>query len=234
MKLMPVFCSVFFVGYGTAHTPFGKETKRRWLVRMSVSHQVEFVRKHLHLTSTEEHTLLNFALSLIHTPSEELKTDLQVVIIALLRWGADSVINLPDSKGQRPLHLAMKMHSETTIVSHLLDYGAHYDAANAEGKAFYELSEAYRTDIPLPLVCQASRKIVVEAIPYLKLDIPKFVKEFISLHDPKMQVELSRIVRFNIEGYTQLTLYKHGLQIGKQFPIFHEFHHVIAEIMFVG
>lgn len=114
------------------------------------------------------------------------------MIVALLRWGADSVINLPDSKGQRPLHLAMTMHSKTTIVSHLLDYGAHYDAVNAEGKAFYELSEAYPTDSPLSLVCQASRKIVVEAIPYWKLDIPKHVTEFVSLHDPKMWVDLEQ------------------------------------------
>ena len=158
----------------------------------------EFVRKHLRLSSTEKHTLLNFSLRIL---SQNLFTDVPVVV-ALLRWGADAVINLPDSEGQRPLHLAVKMcsSSKTTIVSHLLDYGAHYDAVNAEGKAYYKLSEAYPTDIPLPLVCQASRKIVAEAIPYLKLDIPKHVKEFVCLHDPK-------------------PLYKHGLKLKSSYAI---------------
>ena len=143
----------------------------------------EFVRKHLRLSSTEKHTLLNYSLHHVDIHSKKLFSDLPVVIVALLRWGADAVINLPDSEGQRPLHLAVKMRnsSKTTIVSHLLDCGAHYDAVNAEGKAFYELSEAYPTDIPLPLVCQASQKIVAEAIPYLKLDIPKHVMEFVCM-----------------------------------------------------
>ena len=163
----------------------------------------EFVRKHLRLSSTEKHTLLNYSLChSSHILSKKLFSDLPVVIVALLRWVADAVINLPDSEGQRPLHLAVKMRtsSKTTIVSHLLDCGAHYDAVNAEGKAFYELSEAYPTDIPLSLVCQASRKIVAEAIPYLKLDIPKHVKEFVCLHDPK-------------------PLYKHGLKLESSYAI---------------
>ena len=42
----------------------------------------EFVRKHLRLSSTEKHTLLNFSVRIL---SQKLFTDLPVVIVALLR-----------------------------------------------------------------------------------------------------------------------------------------------------
>ena len=152
----------------------------------------EFVSKHLDTSPMDERTLLNFALNNKFRPSisseeqKEATSTFPVLIVALLRWGANTVINVPDLSSQRPLHLAAKLDNPT-IISHLLDYGAHLDAVNAEGKAFYEVLKNFPTDNPLPLVCQASRKIVSERILYLNLDLPHHVEEFISLHDPTPQ-----------------------------------------------
>ena len=149
----------------------------------------EFVNNHLDTSSMGESTLLNFALKnkfhirISSMERKEAASTFPVLIVALLRWGADAVINVPDQKGHRPLHLAAQLDNPT-IVSHLLDYGAHLDAVNAEGKAFYEVLKTFPTDNPLPLVCHASRKIVSEGIPYQNLDLPRHVKEFVRLHDP--------------------------------------------------
>ena len=152
----------------------------------------EFVSKHLDTSPMHERTLLNFALRDKFCPNisseeqKEARSTFPVLVVALLRWGANTVINVPDLSSQRPLHLAAKLDNPT-IISHLLDYGAHLDAVNTEGKAFYEGLKNFPTDNPLPLVCQASRKIVSERILYLNLDLPHHVKEFISLHDPTPQ-----------------------------------------------
>ena len=181
---------------------------------------IEFVTNHLRLSTMNECTLLNFALCnpynadvswqekkmvefldhdllvLNHASKERLFThdqikpnELYIVILALLMWGADIVVNTPDSKGQRPLHLAAKLKVNGAVIFWLRDNGAHYDAVNAEGKTFYELHRIF-TNVPLRLVCQASRKIVAENFPYEKLDLPQHVKRFISLHDPKPRIVL--------------------------------------------
>ena len=82
------------------------------------------------------------------------------LIVALLRWGANTVINVPDLSSQRPLHLATKLDNPT-IITH---YGAHLDPVNAKGKAFYEGLKTFSTDTPLPLVCHSSWRIVSERI----------------------------------------------------------------------
>ena len=181
---------------------------------------MQFVARHLHLSTMNECTLLNFALHnpynadvswqekktvdfidhdllvLNHASKECLflrsqikPTELFIVILALLVLGADAVVDVPDSKGQRPLHLAAKLQVNGAIIFWLQKYGAHYDAVNGEGKTFYELNRLLPSK-PLRLVCQASRKIVAENFPYEKLDLPQHVKRFISLHDPKPRVVL--------------------------------------------
>ena len=115
--------------------------------------------------------------------------ELYIVILALLMWGADTVVNTPDSKGQRPLHLAAKLKVNGAVIFWLQDNGAHFDAVNAEGKTFYEINHGLPSH-PLRLVCQASRKIVAENFHYEKLDLPQHVKRFISLHDPKPRIVL--------------------------------------------
>ena len=159
------------------------------------------MRKHLRLSSTEKHTLLNYSLHHVDIHSKKLFSDLPVVIVALLRWGADAVINLPDSEGQRPLHLAVKMRtsSKTTIVSHLLDCGAHYDAVNAEGKAFYELSKSLSYRHSSATCLPSFTKDCCRSNSLLETGHPQTCHG-VCLHDPK-------------------PLYKHGLKLESSYAI---------------
>ena len=197
-----------------------EKSERNVLSHACMTTGIEFVTRHLCLSTMNECTLLNFALRnpyntnvswqekktvefldhdllvLNHASKERLfihdqikPAELFIVILALLMWGADTVVNTPDCKGQRPLHLAAKLQVNGAVIFWLRDNGAHYDAVNAEGKTFYELHRIL-PNIPLQLVCQASRKIVAENFPYEKLDLPQHVKRFISLHDPKPRIVL--------------------------------------------
>jgi len=98
----------------------------------------EFVSKYL------QWIILHFTLKevLERISSEEWKEAASSLVVALLRWGANTVINVPDLSSQRPLHLAAKLDNPT-INTH---YGAPLDAVNAKGKAFYEGLNTFSTD----------------------------------------------------------------------------------------
>ena len=75
-------------------------------------------------------------------------------------------MNLADSNGERPLHLAAS-RARTEFESHqlltpLLRYRVHRDAVNASGKTAIEVQRCrvLRPSLPLPLQCMVSRQLV--------------------------------------------------------------------------
>ena len=130
----------------------------------------------------------------------ELEVNLGLLLYALLRWGADAALDVFDWNGQRPLHLAVilteedRAHRSPTkhdIIRPLLQYGAHHDYINKDGKTPYELcqSDATRTFLtmlgPRPLACLACAKVIEEKIEYETVHIPQRIKKFIRNHHGK-------------------------------------------------
>lgn len=160
-----------------------------------------FVEKHLR--TAKGSTLLHLLLSNAPILEEEEKLldkypDLSNLINALLQWGADEVINMPDDEGTRPIHLAIDLANrcdgEDTadvqeLVSPLIAAGVHLDAVNRRGETinFMCTSDLVRVVLysngPLSLYCQAANRIVVEDIPYKDIGLPAHIVEYIGLHD---------------------------------------------------
>ena len=162
-----------------------------------------FVEKHLH--AIEGSSLLHLLLSNLPVLEEDEKLldkypDLTNLINALLQWGADEVINMPDRHGSRPIHLAIelanKCESEDSaevqeLVSPLILAGVHLDAVNRRGETvhFTCTSDLVRVVLysngPLSLYCQAANRIVSEEIPYKNIGLPAHIVEHVGLHDRK-------------------------------------------------
>ena len=126
------------------------------------------------------------------------------MVNTILQWGASSPIHAMDSKGKRPLHVAVaepdsscnsSTSREATIVSLLVENGAHLDAVDSEGHTAHEacsnwpeLKAITALSRPLPLICLASRSVVATDIPYTDLKcIPQHIIDFIKLHDPNVK-----------------------------------------------
>ena len=85
-----------------------------------------------------------------------------------------------DKFGRRPIH-CVKGH---LLFELFISYGAHPDAVNSFGGSAYDaLNFNEDCSVPLSLACYAARKIAAEKIPYLFLDLPSFIKDFILMHD---------------------------------------------------
>ena len=153
----------------------------------------EFV--HRHLFTLPDFTLLHLALSeyylLKRRTSYESLTNISPLLIALLRWGADRVVDEPTSYGQRPLHMAVYLANceGQLVVPILLRHGAHLDAVNRTGKTASdlctspELEGALFPSTPLPLACQVCRFVVSNGFPYQDIDLPPHIKHLISMHN---------------------------------------------------
>lgn len=130
----------------------------------------------------------------------DLEVDLGLLLYSLLRWGADAVLDLFDWNGQRPLHLAVVLTEEDrahrcptkhNVIKPLLQYGAHLDYINREGKTPLELcqSDATRALLthlgPRPLTCLACVKIIEEKVDYEGMVIPQRIKRLIRNHHGK-------------------------------------------------
>ncbi len=147
----------------------------------------EFVEKNLRPSSST--TLLHIALNQLHTL---IFKSVSLLVSALFRWGAESLVNTPDRNGNRPLHLAVLNADSQTVVC-LLENGAHLDSVNGEGRKAENVysNKLYVNDDlegvffsnPLPLSCQASHCVVREGLPYRSMDLPPHLKDFIGLHD---------------------------------------------------
>ena len=106
----------------------------------------------------------------------------------LFRIGAEEFVNIPNSDGEYPIHVAIYFQ-KSRLVSLLLQHGAHPDVVNSKG-----LDPIHSTDnvdiinlllqhYPLPLCCLAACTIVKSKIPYKQMDLPSCIKKFINLHD---------------------------------------------------
>lgn len=106
----------------------------------------------------------------------------------LLEWGAHEYVNDPGESGNRLLHIVQL----PSIVSLVLEYGAHPDAVNMHGKSppFFA-QRSYQDpqmlalfEFPRPLVCLSASVVVETGIPYQSLPLPQRIKTLISYHDP--------------------------------------------------
>ena len=142
----------------------------------------KFVANHLYIDQT---TLLHLELVRVDLALTDLKilsSHLQDILLidSLLKWGADEAINMMDNFGRRPIHSVKGRLLFELFVS----YGAHPDAVNSFGGSAYDaLNFNSDCSVPLSLACYAARKIVAEKFPYLFLDLPSSIKDFIQLHD---------------------------------------------------
>ena len=160
----------------------------------------KFVSKYLYMNDSS--TLLHLALSNFPIFDEEERIydkhpDLRALITALLQWGADEAVNALNSRGLRPIHLAIfrsnenKDNSVQELVSPLIMAGAHVDAINKQGLTaqFLCTNDLVRVVLfstgPLPLYCQAAKRIVSENVPYSNIGLPTHIVGHISLHDQK-------------------------------------------------
>ena len=165
----------------------------------------KFVAGYMNLENSGDNlTLLHLALysSSLHIQTgivlqnSVIQTGISWLIPALLRWGSDAVVDVPNLNGMRPLHLAISNTDSSEVLTHLLDYGAHLDAVNAAGNSVFDiyrarrmrLSDPLKADLeavlyasPLSLTCHACRVVVAEGLPYEVM--PPHVKDLIRLHD---------------------------------------------------
>ena len=156
----------------------------------------KFVAGYMNLENSGDNlTLLHLALYSSSLQNGVIQTGISLLIPALLRWGSDAVVNVPNLNGMRPLHLAISIIDSSRVLTHLLDYGAHLDAVNAAGKSVLDiyrarrmrLSDPLKADLeavlyasPLSLACHACRVVVAEELPYEAM--PPHVKDLIR-HD---------------------------------------------------
>ena len=163
----------------------------------------EFVAKHL--TTAKDSSLLHVLLSNQPILEEDEKLldkypDLTNLINALLQWGADEAINLPDCNGIRPIHLAVDLANQNEtedlretqeLVSPLIAAGVHLDAVNRHGETIHFMCSSDLVKVvlyssgPLSLYCQAATRIVTEGIPYKDVRLPLHIVDHIELHDRK-------------------------------------------------
>ena len=161
----------------------------------------KFVAGYVFLENSGDNlTLLHLALDSSSLQNSVIQTGISWLIPALLRWGSDAVVDVPNLNGMRPLHLAISNTDSSEVLTHLLDYGAHLDAVNAAGKSVFDiyrarrmrLSDPLKADLeavlyanPLSLACHACRVVVAEGLPYEAM--PPHVKDLIRLHDKAFQ-----------------------------------------------
>ena len=131
----------------------------------------KLVEKHLFICN--DGTLLHLALTKLGTrdsllPQYIFLKNISAFLDSLLSWGASRVVNLADSNGERPLHLAAS-RARTEFESHqlltpLLRYRVHRDAVNASGKTAIEVQRCrvLRPSLPLPLQCLVSRQLITD------------------------------------------------------------------------
>ena len=141
------------------------------------------------------HALSNFKISEDNRRKHILgrQNDIRPLISALLFWGAEEVIDLPDKEGNRPIHLALALGDypelDREVITCLLEYGVHLDAVNSSGETVFEMECSEASKVPLysagalPLSCIAAQVVVQEGICYSELDLPAHIINLVRVHD---------------------------------------------------
>lgn len=157
----------------------------------------QLVKSHLFLCNGT--TLLHLALGKLGSRDSLVRDyvyvkNLSHLVSSLLLWGCNDVINLPNSLGDRPLHIAAtRARSDQEayqLIVPLLQYGAHSDSVNAGGKTAFEMQRVkpLKRDAPVSLRCICYTRIIEENLDYEGLPIVRYFtekdKRFLRLHDP--------------------------------------------------
>ena len=144
-------------------------------------------------------TLLHIALSKMGTRDSLVHNypflkDLSSFITAILIWCNKEVVNLADSIGDRPLHVAAQRarsdQEASQLVIPLLKNGAHIDACNARGKTAAEIHRhrVLKRIKPTCLTCLCYNKIISSRIDYEQIplndDFTDSDRLLLRLHDP--------------------------------------------------
>ena len=123
------------------------------------------------------------------------KLPLHKAIALLLDLGCS--VHCEDEGGNFPLHLAVKLHEDTAphCIKTLLEYGAHLDAVNFDGKTALDLAsedntprKEVRSELQksatqfLSLQCLASRAVVKYCNGYASILPPRLI-EYVSWHE---------------------------------------------------
>ena len=152
-----------------------------------------------HLFICNGTTLLHLAIGKLGTRDSFVRDyiyvkDLSYFISALLSWGASSVVNLSNSAGDRPLHIAAgRAHNDLEahqLISPLLQYGAHIDCVNAMGKIPSEIQRftLLKLQSPSNLRCLCYNEIIAGGLDYEQWIPTKYFTEkdkmYLRLHDP--------------------------------------------------
>ena len=158
---------------------------------------------------TTEQSLLTQASFIAETQkpcilSDEHNSYISFMVDTIFQWGVGS-INAMDSKGKRPLHVAAAPSNVlcntngalkgVSVISLLVENGAHLDAVDSEGCTAYgacsdqpECKAITALSSPLPLMCLTSHAVVATQISYTDLTcIPLHIIHFIKLHDPRVK-----------------------------------------------
>ncbi len=156
------------------------------------------IQKYLHAipgSTLLHHALSNFSILEVEECIYDKYTNLCPLIEAMLHWGADEAVDLPDSEGRRPLHIAVEQANSledinvAELVTPLMHGGAHLDAVSKAGQTALYLCTNDVVKVlmlssgPALLSCQAANRIVSERLPYRAIGLPPHVVNLVKLHD---------------------------------------------------
>lgn len=114
---------------------------------------------------------------------------------ALLHWGAYRVLDCPNEKGLRPVHVSVLSANGSLdedfreLLSCLVSNGAHLDAVCNQGDTVYNMCVHDQVKSlllaigPASLSCLAARSIVREGLPYVDIGLPSHIIKLVKLHD---------------------------------------------------
>ncbi|XP_050517602.1 protein fem-1 homolog CG6966 isoform X2 [Diabrotica virgifera virgifera] len=156
-----------------------------------------FVRKNIRCVQLGD-TILHMCVSKLNTIRSNYFMNEEPIIIFpkasivhfLLECGAS--VNERNEQGQTPLHISTLTYNYSEeVVKLLLQYGAHIDIPNIEGKAPIEAIECLKPEQKsninllqyLSLKCVCATVIATNKIPYTN-QIPKTLEQFVKLHEP--------------------------------------------------
>lgn len=149
---------------------------------------VEFVSKFLVLVDGD---------SLIHFLFDCQFPRLELLLHSLLQWGGRRILNMYH-QGSTCLHKACLSRCSLETIKMLLEYGAHFDVVDQQGRTFLDIlsvtnqwsleqtksyfQEYFRS--PTSLCCLSATAIIKAGLPYQHiLYLPPSIKSLINLHD---------------------------------------------------
>lgn len=156
--------------------------------RECCEHGVDFVAKFIVLA--DGNTLLHLLLDCQFA-------HLNMLLESLLQWGGDRVLNVY-YKGVTCLHKACLSGYSPKTLRILLNYGAHFDAIDEQGRTFLDIVnvthpqeqadfEPFKS--PRPLYCLSALAVIRFGAQYQHMEcLPLTVKSFLRMHDKRAWV----------------------------------------------